>query len=77
VGRPAEALEIQRQLHQECASANAPDGYVEEEIAECLLALGRAEEAKPHFAEAFALLEKPLTDQGEAARLARLRELSS
>ena len=77
LGRVAEAIEIQRQLHQECASANHPDGFVEEEIAECLFALGRAEEAKPHFAEAFLLLEKPLSGQDDLARLARLRELSS
>jgi len=76
LSRPSEALEMQRQLHQECASANAPDGYVEEEIGECLLELGRAEEAKPYFGAAFLLLEKPLSIQHEATRIARLRKYS-
>lgn len=77
LGRPAEALEMQRQLHQECASSNSPDGFVEEEIAECLLALGRAEEAKPHFAQAHELLKESLLDPSGQERLDRLLTLSA
>ena len=53
LGRPAEALAIHERLAVETAAAGEPeDGYGAEEIAECLLALGRDEEARPHFARA-------------------------
>jgi len=52
LGRLDEALEIQRDLH-----TNGPeDGYVEEEMAELLRALGRDEEAKPYADRAKELL---------------------
>ena len=70
--RPQEALEIQRQL----AEDPEPDGYVHEELAECLLALDRADEARPHFAEAHRLLaDDPWLSRDEPERLQRLEEL--
>ena len=53
-----------------------PDGYNHEEIGECLLALGRPDEARPHFARAYEILSKDawLAD-GEPERLKRLAEL--
>jgi tetratricopeptide (TPR) repeat protein len=70
-----EALAIQRALEQEWAAAGSADGYVFEEIAEVLAALGRADEAKPYFRRAAEELGK---DDGfaknEGPRLARLRE---
>jgi len=52
LGQLDEALEIQRDLH-----ANGPeDGYVEEELAELLRALGRDAEAQPHADRAKELL---------------------
>ena len=52
VGRLDEALSIQRSL-----AADGPrDGYVQEELGELLLALGRACDAAPHFAMAHELL---------------------
>ena len=76
LGRPEEALAIQRSLFEEHRAAGTRDGYVEEEIAECLLSLDRAEEAKPHFAAAFETLSKdPWLARDEAERIERLRRL--
>jgi tetratricopeptide (TPR) repeat protein len=52
LGRYDEALAVQRSL----AAEGPEDGYVEEELGELLLALGRGEEAAPHVARARALL---------------------
>ena len=38
------------------AAGEAEDGYMSEEIGECLLALGREDEARPYFARAAELL---------------------
>lgn len=76
LGRTREALDEQQALLEEITRANAPDGYVNEEIAECLNALGRAGEAKPHFAKAYALLSQdPWFVENESERLARLKSL--
>lgn len=70
--RYEEALVIQTEL-----AAGPSDGYVDEELGELLLALGRADEARPHFAVA---ADKLGADdwlvEHEPARIARLRELS-
>lgn len=77
LGRFEEALSEQRALSVEAETAGQPDGFGQEEIGECLLALGRAEEAKPHFARAFELLSAdPWLAANEKERLARLEELS-
>jgi tetratricopeptide (TPR) repeat protein len=52
--RYEDALSRQRQLA--ATAAGVDDGYVHEEMGECLLALGRAEEATAAFARAHALL---------------------
>lgn len=76
LGRLEEALAAQRALRAEGMADRSPDGYVEEEIAECLLALGRGEEATPHFAAAHRLLAAdPWLQRDEAERLERLRRL--
>jgi len=76
LGRYDEALAIQRQLLSETVAANAPDGYVHEELGELLLIRGEAVEARAQFARAYELLS---ADAGFAAaepkRLQRLREL--
>jgi len=73
LGRFAEALAIQRDL-----AAGPHDGYVEEELGELLLALGRAGEAAPHFARAHALLSADTwLAEAEPARLARLADLAT
>jgi tetratricopeptide (TPR) repeat protein len=77
LGRTTDALNIQRELlerpdHRD----NANEGYAREELAECLLALGRADEARPQFARAYELLHTdPWLARDEAPRLDRLREL--
>jgi tetratricopeptide (TPR) repeat protein len=77
LGRCAEALPAQQTLLAETAAAGVEDGFVHEEIAECLLALGRAEESRSHFREAVRLLSQDASlVREEPARLARLRELA-
>ena len=58
LGRVEEALEMQRQLLDELGAAGITDGYVHEELAECLDALGQHEEARAQFALAYAVLSK-------------------
>jgi tetratricopeptide (TPR) repeat protein len=70
LGRFEEALSRQRALSQD-------DAYVVEEIAENLLALGHEDEARPFFAQAFAMLSAdPWMAENEKVRLDRLRDLS-
>ena len=76
LGRIDEALAIQRALLEEHRAARTNDGFVHEELAECLLALDRGDEARPHFAAAFDLLSKdPWLARDEPERLERLRRL--
>jgi tetratricopeptide (TPR) repeat protein len=73
LGRLDEALSLQRRLLAE----GTPDGYVHEEIAECLLARGEEKEAAPHFAAAFeALSSDRWLQRDEPGRLERMRLLS-
>jgi tetratricopeptide (TPR) repeat protein len=72
LGRHAEALAIQRRL----ATDGPEDGYVEEELGELLLATGRADEARSHFARAHDLLAgDAYLAAEEPDRLARLADL--
>ena len=71
------ALAILYKLERETAMPNAPDGFVFEEIAENLESLGRTNEAKPYFSQAFDTLSKdPALPKDEPQRLARLQEKS-
>jgi len=78
LNRLQEALDIQLALEQEIdAEGIDPDGYVYEEIGECLLGMGRDEESKPYFKLAFEHLSKDEWMQAnEAERLKRLEQLS-
>ena len=74
--RVGEALRIQRELEHEIADSENPDGYIYEELAECLHALERTDEARPYFRRAHELLSKDAWFvKGEAPRLARLAML--
>ena len=74
--RVEEALSKQMVLKTEFESAGESDGFVFEEIAECLLALKRMEEARPHFSKAYELLAKDMfLVEREPERLARLKKL--
>jgi tetratricopeptide (TPR) repeat protein len=77
LGRIEEALSKQMELKDELESVGASDGYVFEEIGECLLALNRGEEARPYFMKAHDLLSQdPWLIEKEPERLARLNILS-
>ena len=77
LGRVEEALAIQRELARELEARNTSDGFVDEELGECLLASGRGEEATGHFARAAEVLGKdPALQASEPHRLERLRSLS-
>jgi len=51
-----DALAAQTELLAELDALGETDGYVLQEVAECLLALGRDEEARPFLARASAAL---------------------
>lgn len=76
--RTTEALALQQELLAEWEkSAEEQDGYVFEEIAECLLTLGRAAESRSYFARAYALLSQDIwLVAQENERLQRLKQLS-
>lgn len=77
LGRVREALAMQADLLDEAEAANAPDGFIYEELGECLLLLGWIDDARAHFTAAYGVLSQ---DQwlvaNEPARLARLKSLS-
>lgn len=78
LNRLDEALAVQQSLAAEHAAAGTGDGYVDEELGECLLAVGRPDEAKPHFAQAYARLSlDSWFAENESARLERLRAFGS
>lgn len=76
LGRITEALAIQETLAEELAAAGETDGYVHEELGECLLLLNQAAAACPHFAAAYrSLVNNFWLAEREPARLSRLKEL--
>lgn len=76
MNRIEEALSKQMALKAEFDSIGGSDGYVEEEIGECLLALKREEESKPYFAKAYELLSQDeWLMENEAERMKRMKEL--
>jgi tetratricopeptide (TPR) repeat protein len=77
LGRVEEGLEIQLRLAAAAAAGGMDeDGYVSEEAGECLLALGRPGEARPHFRRSAELLGADAwLAEHEPERIARLREL--
>lgn len=77
LGRLDEALVQQRELELESGEKAKSDGFVQEEIAECLYALGQADAARPYFHRAHEVLSKDawLMDS-EPDRIKRLQMLS-
>ncbi len=77
LGKVDAALTMQKELEKEWKeSGEEQDGYVFEEIAECLLALKKDREATPYFALAYQYLSKdPWLSRDEPQRLQRLKEL--
>ena len=75
LGRYDEALARQQGLA--ATSAGAEDGFVHEEVGECLLALGRHKEAAAAFSRAHELLSgDPWLVEHEPERLARIASLA-
>jgi tetratricopeptide (TPR) repeat protein len=78
LGQIEEALSRQMALRDEFDSSGESDGYVFEEIAECLLLLNRGPEARPYFRKAYEFLaQDPWLSANESERLARLASLGS
>jgi len=76
LGRTKEALELQKALVKAHEEAGTTDGFVFEEVAECLYALGKKKDAKPFFTKAYEVLSNdPWMTQNETDRLERLRTL--
>jgi tetratricopeptide (TPR) repeat protein len=75
--RYQEAVDIQRELEKKQESRGERDGYVYEELAECLLLLGQADRAKRYFGLAYEELSKDTwLRENEKARLERLAKLT-
>lgn len=79
LGRLDEALALQRALAGEAiADGDEPGGFNEEELGECLLAMGREDEARAHFASAYEQLSDPESwvPSSQPERLARIKRLA-
>lgn len=78
LNRIEEALTMQMELKKEFDSSGENDGYVFEEIGECLLLLNRTEESRSYFARAHKQLSQDSwLAEKEPERLKRLKELGS
>ncbi len=75
IQHPEEALEMQRGLFEEYQAEGRRNGYVYEEIAECLLVMGQAQEAEGWFSVAYSELSRDPRLAREQNRLNRLKEL--
>jgi len=77
LGRTEEALNMQLALRgKDSEMYSCEDGYNSEEIAECLYALGRADEAKPYFKRAYEQLSKDIwVQENDKEKLERLKSL--
>ena len=77
LNRIEDALKIQRELLAEVEEGTMqPDGFVYEELAECLLIQGNEEEAKRYFALAYELLsELQWLQASEPERVERLKKM--
>lgn len=74
LGRYEQALQIQRSLEAEHQTAGTSDGFVFEELAELLSAMGREDEAQPYFQQAYHELRRDeWFASNESNRLARLK----
>jgi tetratricopeptide (TPR) repeat protein len=74
--RVEEALSKQMTLKDEYEAAGESDGFVFEELGECLLTLNRAKEARSYFTKAHEILSQDAwLAEKEPERLKRLKEL--
>ncbi len=76
LGRVEKALIQQQALLTDNERLGEKDGYVLEELGECLLALNRPADAQPYFAAAYEELSKDVSlIEAEPKRLERLKQL--
>jgi len=77
MGKVEEALSAQLELKDWMEKEGMErDGYNSEEIAECLLLLGKEDEAKPYFKKAYEVLSQDIwLEANEKDRLERLKQL--
>ncbi|MEX1247828.1 MAG: tetratricopeptide repeat protein [Anaerolineales bacterium] len=71
LGRVEEALAMQKALE-----TGEADGFVNEEVGECLLALGKPTEAKPYFVQAYEKLKEIDWVAEDTERITRLKQLA-
>lgn len=77
LSRVEEALSRQMALLKELEAAGEQDGFVFEEIAECLLALHRKRKARRYFSRAYEILSQDMgLVKQQPERLSRLKSLS-
>jgi tetratricopeptide (TPR) repeat protein len=72
LGRAQEALAVQQRLAEK-----ESDGFIEEEIGECLLALGETKAARPYFQTAYKILSKIDWVAEDTQRIERLKSLAA
>lgn len=75
LGHVEEAYETQQELLQEHQATGRRSGFVYEELAECLLAMGREQEAEGWFAAAYGELARDPSVASDRDRVARLKTL--
>lgn len=77
LGQVDDAFAIQKELLIESEQTSNPDGYVYEEIAECLLTLNKGEEAQQYFSLCYdhLILDSYLITN-EPERISRIKELA-
>jgi tetratricopeptide (TPR) repeat protein len=73
--RVDEALAMQRELLAEFEKLGRSDGFVNEELGECLLAQGKEAEARPQFKRAYELLKEIGWVAEDKPRIERLKKL--
>ncbi|QFF99171.1 hypothetical protein PB01_10200 [Psychrobacillus glaciei] len=77
LGQVEESFAIQKELLAETKQTTNPDGYVLEEIAECLLLLNRNEEAKQYLSLCYdRLILDDYLVSNNPERIARIKELA-
>jgi tetratricopeptide (TPR) repeat protein len=75
LGHVEEAFETQQELLQEHQATGRRSGFVYEELAECLLAMGREQEAEGWFAAAYGELARDPSVANDQERINRLKTL--
>ncbi len=78
MGRPAQSNDQMQTVLQHLLNEHQDDGWIREEIAEALLAMGRAQEAHPHFVRAHEMLSNdPYCQKHAKAKLERLAQMAA